>query len=459
MAATTMEKNSITEGVIWKQLLFFFFPILIGSFFQQLYNTVDTIVVGQCNGDAALAAVGTTGPVLNLLVGFFVGLSSGATVVISLHYGAKNAENVSKAVHTAIALAIAGGVLLMVLGFVTARPLLHLIKVPDGELFDGAMTYLTVFYIGIIPMLIYNMGTGILRAVGDSKTPLYVLIACCIINILLDLLFVAVFQWGVFGVAFATALAQFISAILIMIKLMRTQESYKVEVRKVRFDRSILGRVIYIGIPSGMQSVMYSVSGMIVQTCINGFDQDAMAAWTAIGRVDGFVWMVLGAFGIAITTFVGQNFGAQKYDRVRKSVRVCLGITMGTTIVLSALLLAFMTPILHVFSSTDAVVELGAHMLWVLCPNYFFFVFIEVLSGAIRGAGEAIQPMLITCVGVCVLRILWALFVIPAFPTITTVALTFPATSVVTCTIYIVYYLRMKWLKRCIVRNGQEVPA
>lgn len=454
----TMKENSITQGVIWKQLLIFFFPILIGTFFQQLYNTVDTIVVGQYVGTQALAAVGTTGTLINLLVGFFVGVSSGATVIISQFFGAGDAKNVSKAVHTSMALALAGGVIIMVLGLLTAEPSLRLLGVPD-DIMGDALTYVNVYYCGIIACMIYNVGTGVLRAIGDSRMPLYVLIVCCLVNILLDLLFVLAFRWGVFGVAIATVLSQVVSAVLIMLRLMLTRESYRVELKKIRFDRSILRNVIRIGLPAGLQSVLYSVSNLVIQAGINSFGTDAIASWAAIGKIDGFIWMVMNAFGISITTFVGQNFGARKYDRVKRSVRVCLLMTLGVTIALSGLLLIFMEPLLRFFTGDETVIEIGQRFFWVLGPSYFTYVFIEIFSGAIRGAGEALQPMLIVCFGVCGLRILWMVTAVPLLGTMESVAMNYPVTWVITALVFIVYYYRMNWLKRCIRHSGQEEPA
>ena len=452
-------ENSITSGVIWKQLLIFFFPILIGTFFQQLYNTVDTIVVGQYVGTNALAAVGTTGTLINLLVGFFVGVSSGATVIISQFFGAGDGKNVSKAVHTSMALALVGGLFIMVFGLLTSRPSLELLGVPE-EIMDDALTYLNVYYAGIIASMIYNVGTGVLRAIGDSRMPLYVLIVCCLVNIVLDLLFVLAFHWNVFGVAFATVLSQVVSAVLIMLRLMLTRESYRVELKKIRFDRSILKNVIRIGLPAGLQSVLYSISNLVVQASINSFGTDAIASWAAIGKIDGFIWMVMSAFGIAITTFVGQNFGAMKYDRVKKSIRVCLGMSLGTTIVLSILLLTFMEPLLRFFTGDETVIEIGQNFFWVLAPSYFTYVFIEILSGAIRGAGESFQPMLITCFGVCGLRILWLALVglVPAMHSMQMVAMNYPITWVIAAVVFIIYYLRMNWLRRCIRRSGQPMP-
>ena len=445
-------KNGITEGVIWKQLLLFFFPILIGTFFQQLYNTVDTIIVGQFVGTEALAAVGTTGTVINLLVGFFVGVASGATVIISQYFGANDRENLSKSVHTSMALAVTGGVVIMVIGIVTARPTMLAMGVPD-DIMDDAVLYMNVYYLGIIGNLIYNIGTGILRAIGDSRMPLYVLIVCCLANVVLDLLFVVVFHWGVFGVAFATILSQLISAVLLMIRLMGTQEEYRVELRKIRFHKDILKNVVRIGLPAGLQSVMYSFSNILIQASINSFGTTAIAAWAAIGKIDGFIWMVMNAFGIAVTTFAGQNFGARQYDRMKRCTRVGLGMCLGTIIALSALLFIFRYQLLMFFTGDAEVVNIGAQFYLVLAPSYFTFVFIEILSGAIRGAGEALQPMLITCIGVCGLRVVWILLVVPYWHTMQMVAMNYPVSWVITAVIFVIYYLRGKWLDRCIKRE------
>lgn len=441
--------NSITEGVIWKQLLVFFFPILIGTFFQQLYNTVDTIIVGQYVGTQALAAVGTTGTLINLLVGFFVGLSSGATVIISQYFGGGDWKNLSKAVHTSIALALAGGLVIMALGLASGRACLEMLGVPE-EILGDALLYLNIYYGGILFCMMYNVGTGVLRAIGDSRMPLYVLIVCCLVNIVLDLLFVVSFHWGVMGVALATVLSQVVSAVLILLRLMCTRESYRVELKHIRFDRGILKNVIRIGLPAGVQSIMYSLSNLIIQAGINSFGTTVIASWAAIGKVDGFIWMVMGAFGISITTFVGQNFGAGNYDRVKRSVRVCLAMTLGSIIGLSVLILLFAGPLLGFFTGDAAVIEIGTGFLHILGPSYFLFVFIEIFSGAIRGAGEALQPMLITTFGVCGLRFLWMLCVVPFFPSMEMVAMNYPVTWLITSLVFTVYYLRMNWLKRCI---------
>ena len=351
-----------------------------------------------------------------------------------------------------MALAVAGGIVIMVFGIVTARPTMLAIGVPD-DIMDDAVLYMNVYYLGIIGNLIYNIGTGVLRAIGDSRMPLYVLIVCCLANVVLDLLFVVVFHWGVFGVAFATILSQLISAVLLMIRLMGTQEAYRVELRKIRFHKDILKNVVRIGLPAGLQSVMYSFSNILIQASINSFGTTAIAAWAAIGKIDGFIWMVMNAFGIAVTTFAGQNFGARQYDRMKRCTRVGLGMCLGTIIALSALLFIFRYQLLMFFTGDAEVVNIGAQFCLVLAPSYFTFVFIEILSGAIRGAGEALQPMLITCIGVCGLRVVWILLVVPYWHTMQMVAMNYPVSWVITAVIFVIYYLRGKWLDRCIRRE------
>ena len=443
----TIERNEIVEGVIWKQLLLFFFPILIGSFFQQLYNTVDTIIVGQYVGKEALAGVGATGNVINLWLGFFIGLAGGASVIISHFYGARDDDSLSKAVHTSMALSIAGGIVIMLIGLATAKVSLEILDVAE-EVMDEAMTYIIVFYCGMVATVIYNVGTGILRAVGDSKRPLYILIACCVVNIVLDLLFVVAFHWDVFGVALATVLSQVVSAVLIMAILMRTHEGYRVELKKIRFHGSMLRRIMRLGLPTGMQSVLYTISNLVIQAAVNAFGTDAMASWSAISRVDGFVWMIMGAFGISVTTFVGQNYGAGRYDRVLRGTRVCLAMTAGTILVLSVAEIVFAGPILRIFTGDEAVVSLGTTFVRVWAPAYVAYVFIEIYSGAARGVGEALPPMIITIFGVCVLRLIWIWAVLPFHRTPAMVAASYPVTWGITAAVFIVYYLRMNWLKR-----------
>ena len=366
--------NSIVEGVIWKSLLAFFFPILLGTFFQQMYNTVDSVVVGNFVGKEALAAVGgSAAQILNLLIGFFTGIGSGATVVVSQYYGADDADGVHRAVHTAIAVAVLGGLMMTVLGLLCAPTMLRWMDTPPETMEDSAV-YLRVIFLGMIPSMIYNIGSGIQRAVGDSKRPLYFLIVCCVLNIALDLLFVVVFRMGVAGVAIATTLSQVVSAILVCASLGRTKDSYRLEMRRVRLDRCMTNETIRIGLPSGLQSVLFALSNILITTSINGFGTSTVAAWVALGKVDAMNWMIIGAFGVAVTTFVGQNYGARRYERVSRSMRVCMVLCEAATILFSILAVCFSRQIFSLFTqdgagNVDSHDQLHGQMLLALHPH------------------------------------------------------------------------------------------
>ncbi len=445
------QTNGIVEGTIWKQLLLFFFPILIGTFFQQLYNTVDAIIVGRFVSKAALGAVGMAGRITELLVGFFVGLSSGAGVVIAQFFGAKDQKTVSKAIQVSVLLAVVGGVALMLAGLLSARSSLIWLDTPE-DVAEDALIYLNVYYAGLVACLLYNMGTGILRALGDSRTPLYVLILCCGVNILLDLWFVLILHMGVFGVALATVLSQVISAVVILLRLHR-RFPIQIRTENLRSAGGILRQIIRIGLPAGMQSVLYSFSHLVVQSAVNSFGTDAVAAWTAVLKIDGLLWMVMSAFGVSITTFAGQNFGAGRYDRVRRGTKVCLGMTTCTILLLSGLFLLFAEPLLRFFNDDPSVISIGLEVLRVRGPFYFTFAFVEILSGTIRGAGEALRPMVITCICTCVLRSGWALLIFPLAPSIRLLAWAYPVTWIVPSIVFIIYYSRMKWMERCMRWN------
>ena len=439
----------IVEGVIWQQLLIFFFPILLGTFFQQLYNTADAMIVGKYVSKQALAAVGgSTGNLINLIVGFFVGLASGATVIISQFYGARQDRDVSRTVHTAIALALAGGAVLTALGYFLSPTLLTWMNTPE-DVMEPAVTYIRIYFMGMIPSLIYNIGSGILRAVGDSRRPLYFLIAACMTNIVLDLLLVMGADMGVAGAAWATIASQTVSAILVIVVLMRSHHAYHLEWKRVRFHGDLLRRVVQIGLPAGLQSVMYSISNVLIQAFVNNFGTDVSAAWSAWGRLDGFQWMILNAFGISITTFVGQNFGAMKFDRVKKGVRQCLMMAFASSALCSVLLLLFGQSFYRLFATDPVVIENGMQILRLIAPFYVTYTCVEILSGAMRGAGETLAPTLFTLGGICVLRLVWLLGFVSRNPSVPLTMLSYPMTWVITSALFIVYYLKGGWMKRC----------
>lgn len=440
--------NGITEGVIWKQLLLFFFPILLGTFFQQLYNTADAIIVGKFVGKQALAAVGgTTSTLINLLVGFFVGLSSGASVIISQYFGARKQEEVSRAVHTAMAFAVIGGAALTALGIALSETILRMMDTPD-EVLVYAVPYIRIYFAGMIPSLIYNIGSGILRAVGDSRRPMIFLICAAMTNIVLDVVLVMGFGLGVEGAALATIFSQAVSGVLVVMTLCRSPQMFRLRFRKIRLYGDMLFRIVQIGLPAGLQSVMYSLSNIIIQASVNGFGTDVMAAWTAYSKVDGLFWITVSAFGAAITTFAGQNFGAQQYERLKKSVRVCLGMCSGLTVVLSALLMLMGRVLLGLFTDDMQVLETGFEIMKVIVPTYITYIFIEILSGAMRGAGDSLVPTVLTLTGICLIRVFWVGVIVPRYHQLNTLMISYPLTWVITSTMFIIYYLRGNWLKR-----------
>ena len=444
-----LDGYGIVEGVIWKQLLIFFFPILLGTFFQQLYNTADAMIVGKYVSKQAQAAVGgATGNLINLIVGFFLGLASGATVIISQFYGARQDRQVSRTVHTAVALAAATGVFLTGFGLLLAPWLLTLLDTPS-DVMEPALTYIRIYFLGMVPSLIYNVGSGILRAVGDSRRPLYFLVAACLTNIVLDVLFVVGCDMGVAGAAVATILSQTVSAVLVITVLMRSPTACRLSPGQIRFHADLLRRIVRIGLPMGLSSVMYSVSNVMIQAYINGFGTDVSAAWSAWGRLDGFFWMVLNAFGISVTTFVGQNFGAEKYDRVKKGVRECLLIAAGASLLFSGVLLLFGRQFFGIVTNETAVIDAGMQILRCIAPYFVTYVCVEILSGALRGAGESLAPTLLTLFGVCLLRLIWLLVFVPMDRTIARTVFSYPMTWTVTSGLFIVYYLKGGWMKRC----------
>lgn len=448
MEGKVAKKNRITEGSIFGQLLLFFFPILFGTFFQQLYNTADAMVVGRFVGKQALAAVGgSTSTLINLLVGFFVGLSSGATVVISQFYGARKADKVHWAVHTSIAFSVIGGIIFMIVGLVGSPWALEAMKTPE-DVMGHAVVYIRIYFLGIIVNLVYNMGAGILRAVGDSRRPLYFLIASCFTNIILDVLLVAVLRMGVAGAALATITSQLLSAVLVVRALMKTDDMYKLEWKKVRIDQRMLQRIVRIGIPAGMQSVMYNISNVIIQAGVNTLGTDNVTAWATYGKVDGLYWMMINALGISATTFVGQNFGAGRLDRVRKGAGACMVIGVVLTASVGVVLYNGGHLLVELFTTDRQVQAISMDLLHFMVPTFITYIAIEILSGTLKGVGDAWMPLVITGIGVCAVRVLWIMLVLPHYHTIIGAAFCYPLTWSLTTVAFVIYYYFFSSLRR-----------
>lgn len=450
----TRARQQITEGVIWKQLLIFFFPILMGTFFQQMYNTVDTIIVGRLVGTEALAAVGATGPLVSMVNGFFIGVSSGATVVLSQAYGAGDRKGVSDSIHTGVALSLVLGVMLTAIGICLGGRVMGWMGTPENCMAD-ATTYLRIYFAGSIGTVVYNMGAGILRAMGDSKRPMLFLLVTCILNVVLDLLFVAVLHMGVAGAALATVLSQMISAVLPIVVLLRQKED-RLELRKLRIERSLLGRILRIGIPAGLQFVTFDFSNVLIQSGINSFGDTTMAAWTAYGKTDALVWMISGAFGVSITTFVGQNFGAQKYSRIRQGAWTCLAMSIAMVGALNVTLLLFRSQILGIYTDNPEVIAVGSMVMLSIMPYEFLFMPIEVFAGTMRGVGNSLMPTLITGSCVCLFRVVWLMTAVRHWHSLKTLTLSYPLSWALAAAVFLVVYFKGNWLRRRIAQCGME---
>lgn len=437
----------MTEGVIWKQLILFSIPLLIGNLFQQLYNTVDSIIVGNYVGSQALAAVGASTPIINLLVGFFMGIATGAGIIISQFFGARDNKRLKASVHTSFALSIWAGVFLTIIGIVFSPYILKLMGTP-ANVFDDSVLYLRIYFLGSLFLLLYNMGAGVLRAIGDSKRPLYYLCLSSVINIILDLVFVVGFKMGVAGVALATLIAQGVSAILLMIQLMRSKESYAVNLKDVKVDKFVLKEIIIVGIPTGLQQVIISLSNAIVQSSINSFGSDAIAGCSAYLKLDGFMILPIMSFGMAATTFTGQNLGAKQYDRIYKGLRTSLYITTIYTVFACVIMYFFGGDALRIFTQEESVLHYGRVMLNTIVPAYLALALMQSLVGTVRGAGKTMVTMVISILSLCVVRVWWILTVLKVAPSIEGVFLGYPISWVVGFILMALYAWKGNWLPR-----------
>ena len=436
----SLKNNDLTEGKIWKVMLNFVLPIFLGTLFQSLYTTIDAIIIGRFAGKDAFAAIESVLSFQRLPVSFFVGLSSGATIIISQYFGAKKKDEVSKASHTAILFAIVGGLLLSVLSCVLSPFFVKLIKVPEEILYQ-AQIYTIICFSGIVFSMVYNIGSGILRALGDSKTPFYILIVANILNIILDLILVIVFKLGVTGVGFATLISQIVSAILIFIILLKTKLDCKIYINKIRFYKKYLKEIFRLGLPIGVQSVLYPISNTIIQSSINTFGVNSIAAWAISGKLDFLIWAVSDAFSIAISTFVAQNYGAEKHQRARDGIKVALIMSMIAIFVISFILYLYNKPLAYFLIDDKNIVDLTSKIIKLIAPLYFIYVIGDVLSGAIRGIGDTFNPMIINIFGICIIRLLWIFFIVPLNPTFFMVLYSFIVSWIITAVMYITYII------------------
>ena len=439
--------TDMTQGTIWKQMLSFAAPMLLGLIFQQMYNTVDSIVVGNYVSAQALAAVGTTGPLINTLLGFFNGFSTGATVVIARAYGARDRKGVHDAVHTTILTTFLMAILFTGLGMYLTPYLLRLMKTPD-DMLSEATIYLRIYFMGVSGLMFYNMGAGILRAVGDSRRPLYFLIFSAIMNIVLDLLFVCSFHMGVAGVAYATIISQLLSAVLVIRVLLRSREDYRLIPRDLRITGSILGRVLRIGLPAAIQTSVISFSNVFVQAYINAFQSDCMAGWTSYNRLDAFAWLPMMCLGMANTTFVGQNLGAGNLDRVKKGVNIGLLLSLVGTLIIVIPLMCFSDTMLRLFNDDPEVLRYGRMFVLSMSPFYVPYCATQIYSGALRGAGDSVSPMIVTIASFVVFRQIYLFIGTKFISSPMFVGLSYPAGWLVSSAALFIIYRSGKWEKK-----------
>lgn len=443
----------MTKGNITAQLLLFFFPILLGTFFQQLYNTADAVIVGQNVGKLGLAAVGgTTSTLINLFIGIFVGLSSGFSVIISQHFGAKNHRLVSECVHTAIMFSLIVGIVVSILGAIFSKTMLSYMNVPE-DIMPMAIPYLQIYFLGLAPNLIYNMGAGLLRAVGDSKTPLIFLIISCFINIILDILLIKYMGMGVVGAAVATVTSQVVSAILVIVVLSRRKDALRLFIRRLHINFPELRKMVSIGTAAGMQSAMYTIANILIQASINTLGTDTIAAFTAYGKIDTLFWMTIQSLGISVTTFTGQNFGYGNKERVKKGIIHGMILSVVITGIVMLLLKLFGRSIYTLFTNDKSVLDIGTDMLNFMVVAFPTYITIEIFSGSLRGIGDSWIPMIMTASGVCVLRIAWIIVMVPKYPNIFTILWAYPLSWVTTSILFIIYMFLFSKMRRWLKNN------
>lgn len=443
----------MTQGNILRHLIMFAFPLLVGNIFQQLYNTVDTWVVGNFVSNQAYAAVGTVGPIINMLIGFFMGLSSGAGVVISQYYGAKQFDKVHDTVHTAVLMTLILGVAFTAIGVGMTPLMLDLINMPDNVI-PEATAYLTIYFSGILGLMLYNMGSGILRAVGDSQRPFYFLVVCAILNTVLDLVFVLCCGMGVEGVALATILSQCVSAVLVMWTLLKTDECIKLRLSDLRISFAMLKKIITVGIPAAIQMAITAFSNIFVQSYINYFGDFCMSGWTTYAKVDQLLFLPMQSIALASTTFVGQNLGCNQVDRAKQGVRQSLLLSVGATAILMIPVLLFAPQIVAFFNNAPEVIHYGSLFLRWLTPFYVLCCFNQIYSGALRGAGNTKAPMIIMLTSFVAFRQLYLFVMSLVCNEVLPIAMSYPAGWLLCSALTTVYYHRVQLGKSRLVEDS-----
>ena len=442
----------MTEGSIIRHLITFAFPLLLGNLFQQLYNTVDTWVVGNYVSNEAYSAVGTVGPIINMLIGFFMGLSAGAGVVISQNYGAQKYDRVSDTVHTAVCMTLLLGAAFTVIGISITPLMLRLINMPESVI-PEATTYLSIYFSGLLGLMLYNIGAGILRAVGDSQRPFYFLVVCAVMNTVLDLVFVLAFDMGVAGVALATVLSQCTSAVLVIIALLRSDNCVRLRLRKLRIHWDFLKKIFKVGIPAALQMAITAFSNVFVQSYINYFGADCMSGWTTYAKVDQLLFLPMQSISLASTTFVGQNLGCNQVDRAKQGVKHAIVLAVASTVILTIPVVIFAAPIVSFFNSKAEVVTYGAMLLRWLSPFYVLCSFNQIYSSALRGAGNTRAPMFIMVGSFVVFRQIYLFSMSRICNEIIPIAMGYPAGWLLCSVLTVAYFYSVNLGKNRLVED------
>ena len=444
----TMELDTapLTHGSIWKKMLFFALPLLLGNLFQQLYNTVDSLIVGNFLGTSALAAVSSSGSLIFMLIGFLSGIAAGAGVIVSRYFGAGDHEKLRLTVHTTVAFGLVAGVLMTAVGVLLSPQILQWMDTPESVM-PESVEYLRIYFAGSLGFVMYNIFVGILQAVGDSRHPLYYLIVSSVVNLVLDLVFIGLFHTGVGGAALATVISQVISALLCLVQLLRSKGPYRLHLREIRFHWEYLWQIIRIGLPSGVQNSIIAFANVIVQSDINSFGDMAMAGYGAYTKVEGFGFLPINSFTMALTTFVGQNLGARQYERTRKGARFGILVTVAMAEFIGVVVFLLAPWLIAAFDSTPEVVEFGIAKARTAAIFYFLLAFSHSIAAVLRGAGKTMIPMLVMMVCWCVIRVTFLSITIPLTNSIQMVYWVYPLTWSLSSQASLIYYKKAGWME------------
>lgn len=444
----------MTSGSISKRMIFFALPLLLGNLFQQLYNTVDSLIVGNFLGSSALAAVSSSGSLIFMLIGFLSGISSGAGVVVSRYFGAEDKNGVHRAVHTTVAFGLVAGVLMTAAGVLLSPQILIWMGTPESVM-PESIIYLQIYFSGSLGFVMYNIFVGILQAIGDSRHPLYYLMISSVINLVLDILFIEVFHTGVGGAALATVISQVFSAILCLIQLLRTNDSYKLQITKIRFDAKMLGQIIRIGLPSGVQNSIIAFANVVVQSYINAFGEMAMAGYGAYSKIEGFAFLPINSFTMAMTTFVGQNLGAGQTERTKRGARFGILATVILAELIGIVVFLLAPQLIAAFDSTPDVIRFGVEKARTAALFYCLLAYSHSVASILRGAGKAVVPMIIMMAFWCVIRVAFLAVNIPLTHAIQMVYVVYPLTWGLSSMVFFFYYKQANWMNQ-ITMNRKE---